>query len=538
MTLWLIVRGLFLVLLLYGSGELMGSLIVDENGQLHYEDDSLTGFPIYRNNFLVNVYKEFSQIDPIEIAEWRDVTDPSFWNVDSYNESQLNDGMIWDGIKWIVRPIDSNYNPGNWLAIKDNWNQTGWIYGIRVTFTADHKITLYAMSQNDEICHAIIGSESTMPIWAEDWLTGKPITHLQFAEALAQPFTDPYTLAITKIEVRQVPFQKNVVPRTIVDLDTGSSAGAITGIRYSADDFIQACFQGLSNNFYHAFYNGTSWTIDNWNVADRNFGFPVKFGTYYGFLWADTSDSLKFKYYNGSWQEETLGTLAYAGPVWAEVDTAGVLHVITFGNYPQKFYHYWRDTGGTWYNELASTPTWAPIGSNIAWCYLDSSDKIHLMYYDMMDGSAYSTNASGSWVREIAADDMYMNWGCKGRNDYPTYVFWESDGHISIRERIAGTWTKRQLLIAATALPQIQFYNGVYQLLLPYGEQYEEVHIPVSTWIPESKGVIPTQGAGSVFIMLDHRLVGSTIVGTFKNSLVPDAENHSRFRLDTFKRSL
>ena len=162
------------------------SSYIKPDDQIQYGPEELAEIP----DTLFNEYKEFLSSNVETLEEWKDVTSPSFWE---------NYGLRWTGVDWIIGE-DSR----NTLSVRGDWAKTGKLYGIRVTFTCEHNIELYVICDYDSIYEGYIKSGQHIPVYYETYMVGKPITSISVSESVDEP--PVYTLHITKIEIRQIPY--------------------------------------------------------------------------------------------------------------------------------------------------------------------------------------------------------------------------------------------------------------------------------------------------------------------------------------------
>jgi hypothetical protein len=477
-------------------------ILVMEDGSYHYESERAASFPEYRNSHLVNKYKDFLMDDVEEMSEWQDVTVPSFWDTNSPSPSQ-NDGMIWTGVDWIIRPYVAGLGQGGYLRVRDTWAKTGWIYGWRITFTCNQRVQLYITHNYDTLSNGYVSSGIHYPMYVASWNGGKEVTSISFN---SNEGTGPYTLHITKIEIRKIPYRTNIAtPEEKMFVHNPSSdTFMMHRINYVSNSFIQLCYAGLNNNYYHVMFDGLTQVTEHFQDATAYYDMcPVKVGSDPGFIFVEYTETepevgdyvLCLKYKNGeTWVREALYTYSYNPSIkFYGVDSVGTIHVLILQYGPYAIYHYSRPSGGSWSRELASSVGSPVFGSNTAWGYIDSSDKLHLCFWEYSSGykTSYLTNASGSWIKEFAVSDSSALDAVgffSGRSAYPTLLCQDTvTGDTYIYEKSGGSWqTRKNLFKSVTVVPCGRFQNGFYQILCPYDELIEEIVVDASDWSYET----------------------------------------------------
>lgn len=525
-------------------------ILVMEDGSYHYESEGLTGFPEYRNNYLFNRHKDFLNLDIEEMAEWRDVTDPSFWNVNSPSPSQ-NDGMIWTGVDWIIRPYDPSLGEGSYLRVRDTWAKTGWIYGWRITYTSNNRVQFYAIHDYDTLASGYISSGIHLPVYTETWMRGKELTSISFNSNEAE---GPYTLHVTKIEVRQIPYQTNIAtPEEKLFLHNPSpDTVMIHGVNYESNSFVQMCYAGYNNNYYHLLFNGSDQIVDHFDDATAYYDMrPIRFDDMPGFVFIEYTETepevgdyvLCFKYKDGeTWTRESIYTYSYNALIkFCEVDSAGTIHLIVLQYGPYALYHYYRPVGGSWTRELASSVGSPMFGTETAWGYLDSNNKVHLAFWEYSSGykTSYLTNATGSWIKEFATTDAsaldavgFFN----GRSNYPTILSQDTvTGDTYIYEKYSGSWQARRNLFKTVAIqPKGKFQNGFYQILCPFDEFIEEIVIDASDWTYETYHMFKTgyinKYVGANYYFLRDRIILAIPMGRYDSINAEDLIDMTVYR--------
>ncbi|NOZ69308.1 MAG: hypothetical protein GXP46_08730 [Deferribacteres bacterium] len=119
-------------------------------------------------------------------------------------------------------------------------------------------------------------------------------------------------------------------------------------------------------------------------------------------------DGVYYAWYDGvSWHTETVNI---DGGIFASIaiaiDSSDKVHIIYYDGYPNRALKYATNASGSWVSEVVdSDGGWA---TSIA---IDSSDKVHISYSyyrgypDYINALKYATNASGSWVSEVVDSD-------------------------------------------------------------------------------------------------------------------------------------
>jgi len=209
--------------------------------------------------------------------------------------------------------------------------------------------------------------------------------------------------------------------------------------------------QASTSRIYHYKYNG-SWS-DYALINDS--GVRGNGSWDYAFADADneihlavihSSDNNLYYYTNesGSWVKTEVETLSNSNDEgkWTLVESNGTTaHVFYTANNEQDIKTANSSDAFATKTTIIDTSTTLDVGS----VAIDSNDKMHLVYSNKSDGTAfYCTNSSGSWTSEQISSDGFSDIEAKsiqlyGNNLY-VLMFNDNDDYFYFMRKVSGSW--------------------------------------------------------------------------------------------------
>ena len=215
-----------------------------------------------------------------------------------------------------------------------------------------------------------------------------------------------------------------------------------------------------SGDMYHNKYNG-SWSgftqVYNGSTApDSNITSP-------DFAFVDSSNKIHLTfevnsnvYYStdasGSWATTSLEGSSKGEYRWTVVENGGTAHALWMAGNNQDL----RTASST--DSFSSKTNRVDTSSNLSVgnVIIDSSDKIHIVYSDTANGTAYyKTNASGSWQTETLTSTGFNNIQAKyiqlNGSDIYVLMYNATENLFYFKLKSSGTWSDGNFFDAAGA---------------------------------------------------------------------------------------
>lgn len=215
-----------------------------------------------------------------------------------------------------------------------------------------------------------------------------------------------------------------------------------------------------SGDMYHNKYSG-SWSgftkvYDGSTAPDSNLASP-------DFAFADSSNKIHLTfevnseaYYatnaSGSWATAYLEGSKNGDKRWTIVESGGTAHAFYMADNGQDLKTASSSDSFSAKTARVDTSNGLSVGNVI----VDSSDKLHIVYSDTTNGTAfYKTNASGSWVTEALTSPGFTNIQAKyillNGSDIYVMMYNVTEKVFYFKLKSSGTWTDGYFFDAAGA---------------------------------------------------------------------------------------
>ena len=344
----------------------MARYVYDDAGHLILLPDELDNYPYIRDGLLHKDFEGFQSINPSS-DEWKDVTDPQYWQ-DGYRS------FTWINGSWLI-PGTSGYG---YLYFKNEWQNDIFISAIRFRFnssvTARSVIAVTNLSDQN-ICASYCYDNVIIP-FNYNWAAPSP----PFYAISFSPYNWNALMQILSIEVLCTQFPRSIKIQRIKEYCPGPRLYSLIGWKVCENkDLI--IYGGLTWDTAAFFrVTGTDYSQISCPTAS---GYLANFQEYFSFFQV-TGDVFKFYYYNGeSWILEYNYThpappyyyYHYINHEASNGDLYFLTYILYSATYPNVYVHKREAATGNW------TTTVLTFSGSLSFCIsvIGSDDKLHII---------------------------------------------------------------------------------------------------------------------------------------------------------------